>query len=52
MRELLSLIYLLVTFAKQLRSGGVRAVAAESVMILMYQLLISNRSPQRAPRPR
>lgn len=49
MRELLILaIHLLVTFAKLLRPGGVRAVAAES-LLLRHQLLISNRSRQRAP---
>jgi transposase InsO family protein len=48
-RELLILaIHLLVTFARLLRSGGVRAVAAES-LLLKHQLLISNRSRQRAP---
>jgi hypothetical protein len=48
-RELLVLaIHLLVIFAKLLRPGGVRAVAAESLM-LRHQLLINNRSPQRAP---
>jgi putative transposase len=49
MRELLVLaIHLLVIFAKLLRPGGVRAVAAESLM-LRHQLLISSRSRQRAP---
>ncbi len=49
MRELLILaIHLLVTFAKLLRPGGVRAVAAES-LILKHQLLISNRCRKRAP---
>src|SRR5712671_1865008 len=49
MRELLLLtIHLLVTFAKLVRPGGVRAVAAES-LLLKHQLLISNRSRQRAP---
>src|ERR1700719_1772828 len=49
MRDLLTLaIHLLVTFAKLLRPGGVRAVAAES-LLLKHQLLISNRSRQRAP---
>jgi putative transposase len=38
----------LVTIAKLLRPGGVRAVAAES-LLLKHQLLISNRSRQRAP---
>jgi len=41
-------IHLVVTFAKLLRPGGVRAVAAES-LLLKHQLLISNRSRQRAP---
>ena len=49
MRELLILaVHLLVTLAKLLRPGGVRAVAAES-LLLKLQLLISNRSRQRAP---
>jgi len=49
MRELLILaIHLLVTFAKLLRPGGVRAVAAES-LLLKHQLLITNRSRRRAP---
>jgi hypothetical protein len=48
-RELLILaIHLLVTVAKLVRPGGVRAVAAESV-VLKHQLLISNRSRKRAP---
>jgi len=37
-----------VTFAKLLRPGGIRAVAAES-LALKHQLLISNRSRRRAP---
>jgi hypothetical protein len=49
MRELLLLaIHLLVTFTKLLTPGGVRAIAAES-LLLKHQLLISNRSRQRAP---
>jgi len=49
MRELFILaIHLLVTFAKLLRPGGVRAVAAES-LLLKHQVLISNRSRHRAP---
>lgn len=49
MRELLILaIHLLVTFVTLLRPGGVRAVAAES-LLLKHQLLISNRSCHRAP---
>src|SRR6266542_1247532 len=49
MRELLILaVHLLVTVAKLLRPGGVRAVAAES-LLLKHQLLISSRSRQRAP---
>jgi len=48
-REILILaIHLLVTLAKLLRPGGVRAVAAES-LLLKHQLIISNRSRQRAP---
>jgi putative transposase len=41
-------IHLLVTFAKLLRPGGVRAIVAES-LALKHQLLISNRSRHRAP---
>ena len=49
MRELLIFaIHLLVTVAKLLRPGGVRALAAES-LLLKHQLLISNRSRLRAP---
>jgi putative transposase len=49
MRDLLLLaIHLLVTLAKLLRPGGVRAVAAES-LLLKHQLLIINRSRERAP---
>ena len=49
MRELLLLaIHLFVTVAKLLRPGGARAVAAES-LLLKQQLLITNRSRQRAP---
>jgi putative transposase len=49
MRELLILaIHFLVTIAKLLGSGGVRAVVAES-LLLKHQLVIGNRSRQRAP---
>jgi len=49
MRDLLILtIHLLVTCTKLLRPGGVRAVAAES-LLLKHQILISSRSRQRAP---
>jgi hypothetical protein len=49
MRELLILaVHLLVTFAKLVHPGGLRAIAAES-LLLKHQLLISNRSRQRAP---
>ena len=49
MRDLLLLaIHLFVTIAKFLRPGGVRAVAAES-LLLKQQLIVSNRSRQRAP---
>ena len=41
-------IHLLVTLAKFLRPGGVRRIAAES-LLLKHQLLISNRSRRRAP---
>ncbi len=46
--SLLLAIHLLVTLAKFLRPGGVRSVAAES-LLLKHQLLISNRSRRRAP---
>ena len=49
MRDLLFLtIHLLVTCAKLLRPGGVRAVAAGS-LLLKHQIMISHRSRQRAP---
>ena len=49
MRDVLILaIHLLVTLAKFVRPGGVRQVAAESIL-LKHQLLISNRSRRRAP---
>ena len=49
MRDLLLLaIHLVVTLAKTLRPGGVRAVAAES-LALKHRLLICNRTRQRAP---
>src|ERR1700686_4083319 len=49
MRELLILaLHLLATFAKLLRPGGVRVLAAES-LLLKHQLLMSNRSRHRAP---
>ena len=49
MRDVLILaVHLLVTCAKLFRPGGLRAVAAES-LLLKHQLLISNRSRQRAP---
>ncbi len=49
MRDLLLLaIHLLVTLAKLFGPGGTRQVAAES-LLLKHQLLISNRSRQRAP---
>ena len=49
MSDLLILaIHLVVTFAKLLRPGGARALAAES-LVLKHQLLICNRSRQRAP---
>ncbi len=49
MHELLILvIHLLVTFVKLVRPGGVRAVAAES-LLLKHQLLISYRNRRRAP---
>jgi putative transposase len=49
MRDLLLLaIHLFVTVTKLLRPGGVRAVAAES-LLLKQQIIISNRSRRRAP---
>ncbi len=49
MRDLLLLaIHLIVTVAKLLRPGGVRAVAAES-LLLKQQIIIGNRSRRRAP---
>jgi putative transposase len=49
MRDLLLLaIHLFVTTSKLLRPGGVRALAAES-LLLKQQLIVSNRSRQRAP---
>jgi putative transposase len=49
MRDLLLLaIHFFVTVAKLLGPGGVRTVAAES-LLLKQQLLVSNRSRQRAP---
>ena len=49
MRDLLILaVHLPVTVAKLLRPGGVRAIAAES-LVLKHQLLISNRYRHRAP---
>jgi hypothetical protein len=49
MRDLVILfIHLLMTVARLARPGGVRSVVAES-MLVKYQLLILNRSRQRAP---
>lgn len=49
MRDLLLLaIHLFVTVAKLLRPGGVRAVAAES-LLLKQQIIVGNRSRKRAP---
>jgi transposase InsO family protein len=49
MRVILALaIHLFVTFVRLLRPGGVRAVAAES-LLLKHQLLISQRTRHRAP---
>ena len=42
------LVHLVVTFAKLLGPGGIRAVIAET-MAVKHQLLITNRSRQRAP---
>ena len=49
MRDLLILAgHRLVTVAKLLRPGGVRAVAAES-LLLKHQLIVSSRARRRAP---
>ena len=49
MRDVLLLaIHLLVTVVELVRRGGVRAVAAES-LLLKHQILIINRSRRRAP---
>jgi len=49
MRELFILVaHLLATWAKLMRPGGARAVAAES-LLLRHQLLILKRSRNRAP---
>ena len=49
MRELaILLVHLIATFAKCLRPGGVRGVLAESVL-LKHQLIVLNRSRERAP---
>ena len=49
MRELLLLaVHLIVTVAKLLQPGGVRAVIAES-LLLKQQIIIGNRSRRRAP---
>lgn len=49
MRELaILLIHLIATLAKCLRPGGIRAVAAES-LLLKQQLIVLNRSRERAP---
>ena len=45
---LLLLIHLLVTVVKLVRPGGVRTIVAES-LLLKHQILIINRSKQRAP---
>lgn len=49
MRELFLLaVHLIVTVAKLLGPGGVREVAAES-LLLKLQIIIGNRSRRRAP---
>jgi len=49
MRDLFKLVtHLLATVARLMRPGGVRAVAAES-LLLKHQLLILNRPRKRAP---
>src|SRR5438094_8340748 len=45
---LILVVHLLATIAKLVRPGGVRAVAAES-LLLKHQLLISSRARRRAP---
>lgn len=45
---LIPAIRLLVIFVKLLRSGGVHAVAAKS-LLLKHQMLVRNRSRRRAP---
>src|SRR5262245_32261401 len=42
------MIHVLATIAKLLRPGGVRAIIAES-LLLKHQLIISSRTPRRAP---
>jgi len=49
MRLFLALgIHLYITFLKLLRPGGVRAVAAES-LLLKHQMLVSQRAGHRSP---
>ena len=49
MRDLLALfLYVVITFVRVVRPGGVRSVMAESVL-LKHQLFILNRTHQRAP---
>src|SRR5271170_5246466 len=49
MRDLLRLfVHLVITFARLLGPGGVRAVAAES-LLLKHQLIVINRARHRAP---
>jgi putative transposase len=48
MHLLILAVHLLATIAKLVRPGGVRAVAAES-LLLKHQLLISSRTRRRAP---
>ncbi len=49
MRDLaILLIHLIVTFARLLGPGGLRSVVAESLLV-KHQLLILNRSRERAP---
>ncbi|MDH3467333.1 MAG: helix-turn-helix domain-containing protein, partial [Gammaproteobacteria bacterium] len=51
MKDLLVLFaHLLATFAKLISPGGTKAVVAEN-LLLKQQLLIINRSQQRAPNP-
>ena len=50
MRDLgILFIHLIVTIARLFGSGGARSIVAESLLV-KHQLLILNRSPERAPK--